>query len=482
MLARRLRLRMLAQRELFVATLAAAVTMLLAFAGAHKLGTAGLALPLLMVLVVILVRRPVVMVTLLAGLTILCEGPTFGLFGFTSQLYHQLYKGLTALDFLVVLTVVSVGLEVMRSGRSLRVPRPLALGLGLLALAMVAGAVTGHAAGQSIRTVVLGENVLAYLLFLPIAIANLELERRQLIRVIVVVTALAIAKAALGLVEIFGHYGSPVEGRTTLTYYESAANWLIMVVLLSILAAVLARASPPRWMLVGSPLLIASLALSYRRSFWIGVVLGVLLVVVLGMTPTGRRLLIPVGLMMVVAIWLLASVGFQSSGSPIVRRAESLAPSKLEANVQDRYRLDERANVLGAIGEHPITGLGMAVPWAATFRPLSVEHEEGRQYVHFAALWFWLKLGILGFFAYLALLAGGSVLAWQAWQRRPEPLLRAFGLASLCAIAGLLVMDTTASFTGVDHRFTVLFGIQLGFLALLARPRYRAAIDGNEER
>ena len=64
--------------------------MLLAFAGAHKLGTAGLLLPLAVVLTVIVVRRPVVMVTLAVGLAIVCEGPTFGLLHFTSHLYDQL--------------------------------------------------------------------------------------------------------------------------------------------------------------------------------------------------------------------------------------------------------------------------------------------------------------------------------------------------------------------------------------------------------
>jgi O-antigen ligase len=178
---------------------------------------------------------------------------------------------------------------------------------------------------------------------------------------------------------------------------------------------------------------------------------------------------VPVSLLLVLSILLLGSVGFQSSGSPIVRRFTSLAPAKLEANAQDRYRLDERANVLGNIGEHPITGLGVTVPWAATFRPLSVEHPEGRQYVHFAALWFWLKLGILGLFAYITILIGALVLAWQAWRRSREPVLRAFGLASLCGITGLAAMDTTASFTGVDPRFTVLFAAQLGLLALIVR-------------
>jgi O-antigen ligase len=470
MVAWRLRLRTLAQRDLFIAAAAAGLTMLLAFAGAHKLGTAGLLLPLAVVVVVILVRRPVLIVSLAVGLAILCEGPTFGLFHFTSHLYDE-YKGLTPLDALVALAVVSVGLDVMRRERSLRVPVLLALPLGLLLLAMIAGAVMGHEGGASPRTLLVAEKVLVCLLLLPIAVANLKLERRQLIGLMGALMAVAIGKAALGLIEVFGHYGDSIEGRATLTYYEPAANWLIMVALLGAVALVLARVRPPWWVLLGSPLLLASLLLSYRRSFWIAVVLALLLVVLLGTSSAGRRLLVPVSLLLVVSIWLIGSVGFQSSGSPIARRVASLSPSKLEANVQDRYRLDERTNVLGAIGQHPITGIGLTIPWAATFRPLSVEHPEGRLYVHFAALWFWLKLGILGLFAYVAILGAGALLAWQAWQRSREPVLSAFGLASLCGVAGLAAIDTTASFTGVDARFTVLFAAQLGLLALIANGR-----------
>jgi hypothetical protein len=41
----------------------------------------------------------------------------------------------------------------------------------------------------------------------------------------------------------------------------------------------------------------------------------------------------------------------------------------------------------------------------------------------------------------------------------------------LCALVGLAVMDTTASFTGVDQRFTVLLGVHLGLLSLVARTQ-----------
>ncbi len=454
--------------ELIATAVAAGVTAVLAFAGIHKLGTVGLLVPVAVVLGCILLLRPLLAVTLAVGLAVVCEGPQFGILTFTSHLYIQVYGDISMLDVLVALALVAVGVDVVRHRRPLLVPRALALPLAILALAMVAGVITGYAAGATLRFAVASEHVLAYLLLLPIAVANLDLDRAQITKLLGGATALAIVKAVFGLIEVVGHYGLPIEGTATLTYFEPTANWLIMIALLGIFAAVLARAKLPLWALLGSPLLAACLVLSYRRSFWIGAVLGLLLVLLLGSSPGGRRLLLPACFGVAGAILLLGSINFQSQ-LPLVKRVASLAPSKLEANIQDRYRLDERANVLGEIREHPLTGLGVTIPWAADVQPLSAEHEEGRQYVHFAALWFWLKLGVLGLFAYVSILLGSMSLAWQVWRRSREPLLSAFGLASLCGLAGLVAIDTTASFTGVDARFTVLLGAQLGLLALLAR-------------
>jgi O-antigen ligase len=462
--------RALGDREALLVAVVAGAAALLAFLGAHRLGTPGLLLPVAVVLLVILVRRPVTMVALVTALVIVCEGPGYGLFSFTSRLYDiDFFHELDPLDMLVALAVMCVGLDVMRSRRAVRLPKPLLLPSVLLALAMVAGGITGKAAGNSLRTVVLSENELLFLLLLPLVVANLDIDRRQMTRLIGGAVALGIAKAMLGLVEVLGHLGPAIEGHATLSYYEPAANWVIMCALLGILALVLDRVRPPLWALLGTPLLVACLLLSYRRSFWIAAVLGLLLLLLLGSSAAGRRLLVPAVLLVALAIWALGSTSWQSSGSPIVRRATSLAPSKLEESVNDRYRLDERANVLGAIGEHPITGLGMDVPWSASFRPLSVEHVEGREYVHFAALWFWLKLGILGLAAYVSILIAAGLLAWRVWRQSQGAYVRAFGLASLCAFVGLAVMDTTASFTGVDQRFTVLFSVQLGILAVLAK-------------
>jgi len=467
MLARRLRLGALERNESLFAVTALAVTALLALAGIHKLGAAGLLAPVAIAVLVILLARPLLAVCLLVGLTIMCEGPSFGILTFTSHFYVHVYKYVTLLDLLVAVAVLAVAIDIMRTRRALWIPGPLRPAVMLLAPAMLVGAVVGHAAGASIRFAFGSEDLLFYLLLLPLAVANLDIDTRRLTQLLACVGALATLKAVLGLIEVAGHYGSSIEGTATLTYYEPAANWLTLIAVLAILAAALMRARPPLWMVLSAPLLLACLALSYRRSFWIAAVLGIVLVLMIGASPGGRRLLAQAVMAVALTIWLLGSINFQSQ-LPIVKRVASLSPSKLEANQQDRYRLDERANVLGAIREHPFTGLGVTVPWAATVHPLPVEREEGRQYVHFAALWFWLKLGILGLLAYVAVLAGGMALAWRAWRAAPRPLLRAFGLASLAGMAGLVAMDTTASFTGVDPRFTVLFAVQMGLLARLA--------------
>jgi O-antigen ligase len=458
----------LSTSEPALAAVASAGTLLLCLLASSKLGVDCVLAPLGAVVVYILLRRPVAMTALVVGLAILCEGASFGLFTFTSNLYTSVYKNLTPLDGLVVLTIISIGWDVSRNRREPRLPRVLVLPAIFLALAMVAGAITGSGSGESIKFVLLSENILLYLLLLPLAIANLEIDRRQIKLLLGGAFALAIVKAVLGVAEVTSGHGVSIEGSATLTYYEPAANWVITVGVLVIFAAIVARVRPPLWMLLGSPLLVASLVLSYRRSFWIAAVLGLMLVFLLGTSSVGRRMLVPTALLVAGAILLLGSINFQSQ-LPIVKRATSLNPTDLQSNIEDRYRLDERANVLAEIKRHPISGLGVAVPWKATVRTLSTEHEEGRQYVHFAALYFWLKLGILGLLAYIGVIVASMVLAWRAWRLSREPLLRAFALASLCGIAGLIVIDTTASFTGVDPRFTVIFSAQIGLLAQIAR-------------
>jgi hypothetical protein len=237
--------------------------------------------------------------------------------------------------------------------------------------------------------------------------------------------------------------------------------------ILFVLAAVLRRVRLPWWVLAGTVVVLMSLVLAYRRSFWIAAVLGFVLVLVMASGQTGRPLLLLACAVIGVAVYLTVVQGVvtepQASG-PLARRLASLNPNKLTTNPDDRYRLDERRNVLAELRDQPITGLGLANPWHARY-PLPAEHVGGHDYVHFAALWFWLKLGLIGLIGYGALMIGAVSAARRVWIAHADPLLRSLGLAIGVTIVGLFVVETTATFTGANPRFTVIFGAVLGVLA-----------------
>jgi O-antigen ligase/polysaccharide polymerase Wzy-like membrane protein len=467
MLALRQRFRSVAVESLLIALAAAAATLAIALFAERRLGGAGLFVPLILVAVVLLVRRPVAAVATAVALPVLCEGSTFGISAMT-KLYSHLYHELTFLDAFVLLAVVAVAIDLVRHRRQPHLPAALALPLLLVALAMTAGLVVTRAGGAGVRDTLFSMHVLAYLLLLPAAVVNLDLDRERVARLLKGALALAVLKAAMGLIVMASGGSVALDSSTHITYYEPTANWLILVALLGTLASIAGGYPRERWMAAAIPLLLASLVLSYRRSFWIAGVLGLLLLFVLGTSRRGRRMIVlSVGLV-AIGIWLLGSISFQAQ-TPLSTRVQSLAPTRIESNAEDRYRLDERVNVIAEIERHPITGIGLQRGWVASARPLPVEHVDGRLYVHFALLWWWMKLGVLGAVAFVSVLLAGMLLAWRAWRRNQQPLLRCFGLASLCGLAGLVVIETTASFTGVDARFTVLLAAQLGLLAALAQ-------------
>lgn len=440
----------------------------------HAFGSIGFALPLIAGVAVLLLRWPAFVLCGSVGLAVLFENTDFGLFPTTGRLYQDLLRGVTPIDLIFVLGLIGLGLQMLRDRRPLMLPpAPIALAMTLTALAIGSGAVVGHAAGVSSTELLRALHSTAYMVLIPFVIVNLDLDRRQLGQLLAIFGGIAIVKAVLGLVVVASGRGLLV-GNSTLTYYEPTANWMTMVAALVVVALLLRRARPPLWMLAGTPLLFACLILSYRRSFWIGLGLALVVIVLLGLTPLARRVILPLIVLLGVSVWLLGAVGVQSD-TPIGQRLSSLQSSRIDATPDDRYRLDERANVVAAIRANPVAGLGLAVPWQATARPLPVEVNPDHTYVHFAVLFWWLKMGVVGLFAYLATIAAGLLTSWRIFRNGRDDLVRAVGLASLCSFVGLIAIETTATFTGVDLRFTFILGGQLGLLGLLARTSLQPA-------
>jgi O-antigen ligase len=455
---------------------AASAFLLVLVACGIKFGLAGLALPLLGVGALVLLRYPGLTLSLAVGATVLAEDAGFPLLGFGSKLYTNIFKSFTPLDALLVVAFLGLVLRMLEEQQPIRLPpRALMVTLVLTAFALATGVIVGHQNQAGTLHVLIATHTFNYLIVVPLMVVNLRVTPDDVTKLLAGGLVLAAIKAVLGFGALAKGGSAMVEGTQSLTYYAPTANWLMTIALLGVVAAVVLGARPPWRVVAVAPLVLLCLVLSYRRSFWIADAVGLLLVVVLGVSSSsvGRRLIVPVIAALGIGIYLLGNVALQSD-TPLAQRVQTLSPDKVQATPDDRYRLDERANVVHALHQDPVAGLGLEVPWHATARSLPVEVNPDHLYVHFAALYWWLKLGILGLLAYAGLLVSGIWLSARAWLATwHRPAIRAFGLGSLCAFLGLIVIETTATFTGSDQRFTLLLAAQLGLLAAIdQQPRH----------
>ncbi len=452
--------------NLVAAAVAAAATAVLVLA-LQRLGFAMFVLLAAAALAVVILDRPRVAVGLAVVATVLVEVDPYAGVSLGARLYGKVPgTPILGIECLLLLALGSVVLDASRRGR-LRTPRPLRLPIALVGLALVSGMIVGHAAGSAPHPIIDQVRTILPLVLLPLLVVNVvrtQADVRAAIRLVVILT---IVKAVIGLLALASGTGArPIGVGGHLTYFEPTANFLAMALVLGLVAAAVRRV-PVGWRLwAGGAITLLCLVLSFRRSFWIGTAATVPILALIATGRTGRRLLVPAATLVGVALYLMFSSGAISASvdSPVGQRLTSLSPSKLASNPEDRYRIDERRNVVAELREHPVAGLGMAQPWAARY-PLSLEHEGGRFYVHFAVLWWWLKMGVLGLVAYVAVMTAGIALGVRIWRRATDEVIRVGGLAAAMAFAGLALTEATATFVGAEVRMTTIAGAFLGLLA-----------------
>jgi hypothetical protein len=429
-------------------------------------GVGMMLVPAVLVIAALLVLRADVLLLAVLVTTILFEADDQSVFNAQQRFYDPVVGIFSITDGLIVLLALAVVVTRVRQRTPLRLPGLLTLPLLALAVATLAGLVAGRATGASITDLYGSAVPLLYLMTLPLIVVNVVPEHLSYRTIFATLTGLVAVKAAIGMLN-FAASGAATAAGNALTYYEPTANWLSVLFVMAVLACALRRVPLPWWAWGTLPLAVAELVLSFRRSFWIAAVVGLAFIIVLAVRPQARRIVVPTVAVIGAILWIvLSSVGSTTvSSSPVVERAISLQPSRLAANAEDRYRIDERRNVLENLRESPIVGLGMTVPWTVREPVGATSATGGNTYVHFVSLWFWMKLGLLGLAAYIAVMASALWMSFRVSRRHPSALVRASALGFLAALAGLIVAETTASFTGVDYRFSILLGVLLGCVA-----------------
>lgn len=444
--------------------LLAAGTALVTVGAVLVAGVFGLLLPLAVVGLLACVRWPALPVGALVFLAVVVDNVVgAGKGPFAEQLYTG-FGGVSPYELLVYLSVACVTLDSVRRRRLPPVPWELGAALVLLAVAFVVGSIVGYASGAGLRTQIDGwRNVLPTLVAIPLVAAVLPRDR---VRAVLLVSAVLIIVKALTALALTARSGLGIEG---IVFYEPTANWLFLLYVLVVLAAGLRRVRLPWWVWAALPFVTIAFVVGLKRSLWLGGVVGVAMVLVLGLSRLGRRLLGPALVVTGVLAWILVSSGVNAPlQGPVAERVSSLNPTEISANAQDRYRLDERANVWAGIKEQPLTGLGQGVQWRAVY-PLGIEHEDARNYVHFAVLWFWMKYSLLGAIAYAALMLAATIVGVRVSRRRGDPFIAAMGLGIVASVVSLAVAELTVTWMGADARFSLIFGAAVGVLAVMDR-------------
>ena len=347
--------------------------------------------------------------------------------------------------------------------------------LMLLLIGLLVGAITGVSSGVGVKEVI-NDSRDAYEIFLvPIAVVCIVGRRLPLRTALVCVFGVTTVKCIVGVLAFVVHQSSP-SGGSYLTFYLAPTNILTMFALLYLLSARMQRVRLPRWMWLSTLPLLASLTLSERRSFWLGTMLGVVILVVLLLGPRGRRLFIP-GIAVIAltfALTLSGQIGGSwlgsdasataGNGSSLSGRLLSINPTTLSANPNDRYRTEERRNVLADLATAPITGLGLGNNYVQRY-PESYD-DISHLYVHFAALWWWMKGGILGLIGYVLLIISLIVAGTRMFLGHPDRAVSAAGIAATAGSAGFAFAELTATFAGPDIRSSIVIGGLIGLLAV----------------
>lgn len=448
-----------------MAVTAAGIATGLAMATAIEIaGPVGAIAPAAAGVALLLLRLPLAAFALLLVSAVLIEPEHTAILPPVRSFYDVAAAHLTPQDLLLLAGFGGILLRFATKSERPWLPEPFTTPMVLLGIAVLAGVITGDTAHAGVPVGELFHRSMTafYLILVPVLTINV-LQSAHALRIFAAVAAgLAAFKGISGLYAALGGVGASVE-QETISYLNPVPNLVMLIFVLGVAGALLRRVRLPAWMYAMAPVALLALILSYRRSFWIAAIFTLVLVVILASRRRGRAVFALAGVAVALTLGATFLLGSSDpSGSPLAERASTLSPSGFGTNRGDRYRMDERHNVIANIEDHPLTGIGLGVPWTVHF-PLAEVHD--RRYSHLAVLWYWLSFGVLGVIAYLALFGTALWVAWRVWREHADPAVRIAALACLGGILAMLVVELTATFSGVEARTSLVLGAVFGWLA-----------------
>jgi hypothetical protein len=185
-----------------------------------------------------------------------------------------------------------------------------------------------------------------------------------------------------------------------------------------------------------------SLALSFNRNMWIGLVIGFLVMLLIGRTVSRRRLIAAVAVLVTGAVTIALAGPKLNSDSPlypVVQRGETLLHPAQEArdpSIEDRRM--ENGFAVDTIERNPILGVGPGAPYGADW--LWVHN----QYLHLLLIG-----GPAALLSLLVFLGAPQVAVVRRWSRDDTLLALAVGVAITMVSAIVMISFVNPTYAGV---------------------------------
>ena len=327
--------------------------------------------------------------------------------------------------------------------------------IGAYALAITVGAMVGLGSDNGTLREIVGEcRYMVYLIpayLLTVNLVQTQNAATKLVRYVAVLVTIKSLIAIYRYVNDIGYVYGPF-----VRVYVDTADFTLLVCFLG--SAVYAFLNNQKWTVaavLSTTLVTAAIIVTYSRAAWAAAAFTV--VALAAVSRWSHRIVVSIG---VVILLVVLGQATNVSEPLSARLAGTLDPDQ---DSTTSYRLTEYSLAMAAVSERIVVGRGFRGGFADKG---VVDARTDTRLVHNNIIWVWLKMGILGVFAYIWLLGGALIdssralvrLRARVWSGRP-----------IAAAAAFLIAYSVVSMVGnlLGHvRDNILLGVSLGLCSV----------------
>ncbi len=346
------------------------------------------------------------------------------------------------------------------------------LGGMLFAVFAVMGLAYGVGTGGNLNIGLWEARPLFYMVLMLVLASNLLTERSHFSHLMWAAMLAIFVESAAGVHHFVVDLGMSLAGVESVTEHAAAIHMNTLFVY--ILAVWLFKASAVKRIVL--PLMVPFVGVTYlitqRRAAFVTLAVALLLFAIILFMENRKLFWIVVPPMAVIAMLYTGAFWNNTGTLGIPAQAIKSVIAEDQASAADAssniYRIIENLNTSFTIHQKPLTGVGFGQKFYVVVPMPDISFFEWWEYLpHNSVIWIWLKMGVGGFVATVALIGLSIMVGVRAFLRMPKNDLAAIALTAVL----YLVMHFTFAYVDIswDTQSMVYVGTVMGMLSCMER-------------